>query len=57
MVVHGKGGKTVVNPGKINRDVRKRKVYNREERKKYSMVYTKRVVLPNLNTVPYGYVF
>ena len=56
MVVNGKGGKTVVNPCKITRDVRKRKVYNREEKKNYNMVYTKRVILPDLNTVPFGYV-
>jgi hypothetical protein len=55
MVVNGKEGKTVVNPCKISRDARKRKIYNREEQKNYRMVYTKRVILPDLNTVPYGY--
>ena len=34
----------VFNPRKICRDSRKRKIYNREERKRYHTVYTKRVV-------------
>jgi hypothetical protein len=55
MVVNGKEGKTVVNPCKISRDSRKRKIYNRKEKKNYRMVYTKRAILPDLNTVPYGY--
>jgi len=46
---------TLANPSKISREKRKRKLYNREEEKKYQMVYTKRVVLPHLDTVPYGY--
>lgn len=55
MVLYGKEGATLVNPHKITRDIRKRKVYNRVETKKYSLVYTKRVVLPDLTTIPYGY--
>ena len=43
------------NPGKINRVKYKNILYNREEKKAYRVVYDKRVVLKNLNTVPYGY--
>lgn len=46
---------TLTNPSKITREKGKRKLYNREEKKKYQMVYTKRVVLPNMDTAPYGY--
>ena len=46
---------TVTNPNKICRDKRKRKLYNREEKKSYQMVYTKRRRLDNYDTVPYGY--
>jgi len=46
---------TVTNPSKICRDARKRKLYNRKEEKKYKMVYTKRRLLPNLSTLPYGF--
>ena len=45
----------IVNPCKITRHSRKRKLYNRVENKKYRMVYTKRRILPNLDTVPFGY--
>ena len=55
MVLHGHEGPTTVNDHKITRDVRKRKIVNKVESKKYRLVYTKRVVLPNLTTVPYGY--
>ncbi|MCG8048774.1 MAG: DNA polymerase [Candidatus Thiodiazotropha taylori] len=46
---------SVVNPNKICRDKRKRKLYNREEEKTYQMVYTKRRRLDNYDTEPYGY--
>ena len=46
---------TIVNDHKITRNVRKRKIENKREEKKYRKVYTKRVLLPDLNTVPYGY--
>ena len=45
----------ITNPSKICRDKRKRKLYNREEKKKYQMVYTKRRKIDNFDTVPYGY--
>ena len=43
------------NPCKISRDKRKRKIYNVEEKKDYRIVYTKRKVLDNFDTLPYGY--
>ena len=46
---------TVTNPCKISRDARKRKLYNRVEHKIYKTVYTKRRVLPNLDTEPFGF--
>ncbi|XP_062621649.1 uncharacterized protein LOC134283217 [Saccostrea cucullata] len=46
---------TITNPCKISRDSRKRKLFNRIEEKKYQMVYTKRKILSNLDTLPYGY--
>ena len=45
----------VVNPSKICRDSRHQTVYNRYENKKYRIVYTKRVIQDNLDTLPYGY--
>lgn len=45
----------VINPCKISRDSRKRKLLNRTETKRYQMVYTKRRILPNLDTLPFGY--
>lgn len=45
---------TVSNPNKICRDSRKRKLYNQCGDKKYQIVYTKRRILSNLDTVPYG---
>lgn len=45
----------VQNPSKICRNKLKRKLYNRKEDRIYQMVYTKRVKLPNYDTIPYGY--
>ena len=45
----------VTNPSKICRDKFSNIVYNRQEHKKYRVVYDKRVILENLDTVPYGY--
>ena len=50
-----KPSRTVTNPSKICRDKLKRKLYNREESKKYQMVYTKRRRIENFDTVPFGY--
>ena len=49
------GSITLTNPSKICRDKYGAKIYNRLEQKKYSMVYTKRVIQPDLTTLPYGY--
>jgi hypothetical protein len=43
------------NPSKICREKVHSELYSREEVKEYSAVYTKRVVQPNLTTLPYGY--
>ena len=43
------------NPSKITRNKRRRLIYNRPEDKTYQMVFTKRVIQPDLNTLPYGY--
>ncbi|CAC5392811.1 unnamed protein product [Mytilus coruscus] len=48
--------KTLTNPTKICRLPNQRKIFSREEKKKkYKFTYDKRVILPNFNTVPYGY--
>ena len=41
----------------ICRDKKSPKVYNRQVHKHYGVVYDKRIVLNNLETVPYGYRF
>ena len=48
-------GTKLENPCQICRDAKKR-VYNRAQQKSYSVVYDKRRIINNLNTVPYGYV-
>jgi hypothetical protein len=44
-----------VNPSKICRQKVQSELYSQEEIKQYAAVYTKRVVQPNLTTLPYGY--
>ena len=46
---------TVTNPSKICRDPQKAVIYNRVEEKNFRMVYTKRHITEDLNTLPYGY--
>ena len=43
------------NDSKISRDVKRRRVINKEETKVYRMVYTKRVIVDESRTLPYGY--
>jgi len=40
---------------KICRDKKKASVFNRRERKRFNIVYNKRYVLHNLDTLPFGY--
>ena len=44
-----------VNPSKIMRDKITQVVYSKREEKKYQITYDKRVLLDNLDTVPYGF--
>ena len=46
-----------VNDKKIKRKKFESKLYNSKEIKKYSAVFNKRIILPNLKTVPFGYDF
>ena len=39
----------------IRRNKYECKIYTRQIQKRYRVVYDKRVVLPTLNTVPFGY--
>lgn len=43
------------NPRKISRLAKKRTIYNRIEEKEFRMVYTKRRLLSDLTTLPFGY--
>jgi G:T-mismatch repair DNA endonuclease (very short patch repair protein) len=43
------------NPTKICRDKNRNIIYNRTEIKRFRAVFTKRVIMPDLTTVPYGY--
>lgn len=44
-----------VNLSKISRDKIRSEIYSQTEIKKYQAVYTKRVIQPNLTTLPYGF--
>ena len=56
MVINDSDQKRVLfNENKIVRDKGENIIYNRPEEKVYRMVYTKRVILENYDTVPYGY--
>lgn len=49
-------GYICVTNNKINRNKRTHTLWNKTENKKYSITYTKRVIVPDtLDTVPYGY--
>jgi hypothetical protein len=47
--------RTVIDRSKITRHKTKSIIYNRPQSKKYQMVYDKRVLLPNYETRPYGF--
>lgn len=46
---------TVTNPCKIVRNLKTRSILSRSESKDYRIVYTKRVIVSDYNTLPYGY--
>ncbi|XP_054708018.1 uncharacterized protein LOC129228287 [Uloborus diversus] len=46
---------SLVNPTKITRDGKRRKVSNKKEVKLYKIIYNKRVLKEDLTTLPYGY--
>ena len=45
----------LTNPTKICRDKYANVVFNRKEEKQYRVIYDKRTILKNLETLPYGY--
>jgi hypothetical protein len=45
----------IINPRKISRDKKRNVLYNRHETKLFKAVYTKRVIQPDLSTLPYGF--
>lgn len=49
------GRYSTINHNKIHRDKLSGDLFSEEEIKRYACVHTKRVVLPNLTSVPYGY--
>ena len=46
---------TVHNPHKITRDSTERVIVSQPQNKQYKVVYDKRVIQPDLDTLPYGY--
>ena len=40
---------------RINRDTKTKNLVNKVETKKFKFEYDKRVILPNYDTIPYGY--
>ena len=46
---------TVHNPHKITRDSTERVIVSQPQDKQYKIVYNKRVIQPDLDTLPYGY--
>ena len=46
---------TVHNPHKITRDTTERLIVSKPQDKQYKIVYDKRVIQPDLDTLPYGY--
>ena len=53
---HGvSSGASLENPRKICRDPKKQIIFNRVENKNYSLVYDKRRMVDNFDTLPYGY--
>ena len=46
---------TVHNPHKITRDSTERVIVSQSQDKQYKIVYNKRVIQPDLDTLPYGY--
>ena len=45
----------LTNPTKICRDKYANLVFNRKEEKQYRVIYDKRVILKDLDTLPYGH--
>ena len=56
LVTSRSGDKISLQPQvKITRDKKRRLIINQDQKKDYRMVYTKRQILPSLDTLPYGY--